>query len=247
MAALVVVRVVGTRWGHERRWEAAAGDHARMHAYLVLPFARVLDAVLIVSVVAAAALGAWLVRLYRREGELRPLIYGAAVACALATAELLKEVLPARGDASTRFAFGYPSGHTTLAAGTALAFLLVAPARAWALPAGSAFAAFVAEGVVVDGWHLPSDAVGGLALAFAWICVAIAVAPPDGLRPTRGDALRAVAAWAAVTALIVSQAGVDGRLRLPATAALATLAIGVLALVVVAAVVAQRARLRATR
>ena len=71
----------------------------------------------------------------------------------------------------------WPSGHSTAAAALALAVLFIAPIgwRALVGLAGAAFAGAMAASVVILGWHFPSDALGGVAIAGAGACVAAAV------------------------------------------------------------------------
>jgi membrane-associated phospholipid phosphatase len=72
----------------------------------------------------------------------------------------------------------WPSGHATAAATIALCFVIVAPRRLRppaAMLAG-AFALAVACSVLVLGWHLPSDAIGGFCVAATWTLAAVALA-----------------------------------------------------------------------
>ena len=111
-------------------------------------------------------------------GLLRRQILVASVAggcffAAIAAAEVLKRVLPRPEisvlEASTKFeGFNtFPSGHATIATGFVIALLFVASPR-WrptlAL-AGAVWVRVVGWGTLAAGWHRPSDAVGGVALA----------------------------------------------------------------------------------
>jgi membrane-associated phospholipid phosphatase len=72
----------------------------------------------------------------------------------------------------------WPSGHVTAAAALALCIVVVAPSRLRphaAILAG-AFALGVACSVLVLGWHLPSDALGGICVAAAWTLASVASA-----------------------------------------------------------------------
>ena len=135
------------------------------------------------SVLAAVALG---------RGRPRPAL-GVIVllAATSVSSQVLKAVL-----AYPRYAGGdpyvgpdaFPSGHATAAMSLALAGVLVAPARVRALAAlaGSAFALAVSYSIVAQGWHFPSDVVGGLVLATGWaLAIAAAVREADARWPRR--------------------------------------------------------------
>lgn len=66
-------------------------------------------------------------------------------------------------------AAAWPSGHATAAMSLAAVLVLLAPAgwRGVAAVAGGAFALAMAGSVVLLGWHFPSDAAGGIAIAAA--------------------------------------------------------------------------------
>src|SRR5260221_3614781 len=114
--------------------------------------------------------------------------FGAAVA----GAEILKQVFPWRAlvpdDARLvkYLQFGsYPSGHATIGAAFALGLLLVSPARwrPWlAVVAGAVSSAFTA-GVLFDGWHRGSDALGALAWSGLCMNLAASLAVRFGARP----------------------------------------------------------------
>jgi hypothetical protein len=77
----------------------------------------------------------------------------------------------------------YPSGHTTIGMGVAVAAMLVVPRRLLvptALGAGIFGSAF-GVAVVAAGWHRPSDAVGAffVVIAVAALCAALGHAFPD--------------------------------------------------------------------
>ncbi len=223
-------------WGHELRWEQAVGRATASHRYDRTPFARSLDVTLLVLVpLAAVATGAWLVARYRR-GERLVAGYGGAILAALAVAEILKPALAARPGVPGKLAHGYPSGHTTIALSTALVLVLAGPVRRWTLPAAASLATLVAEGVIVDGWHLPSDVAGGICLAVAWVALAHALDPVATFgRFERRDLLTALAAFAAITVLVLAQPGVSGRLDANPGTLAAALGAGLLAFATVAA------------
>ena len=111
-------------------------------------------------------------------GLLRRQILVASVAggcffAAIAAAEVLKRVLPRPEisvlEASTKFdGFNtFPSGHATIATGFVIALIFVSSAR-WrptVALAGAVWVSLVCSGTLAAGWHRPSDAVGGVALA----------------------------------------------------------------------------------
>ena len=69
----------------------------------------------------------------------------------------------------------FPSGHATVSTALALAALVVAPRRG-RLPvavAGALWVAFQGTGVVLTGWHRPSDVLAGYAVAVGWAAVAV--------------------------------------------------------------------------
>lgn len=236
VAGLVLVRLVGTSWARERRWEGAIGAATTAHAYDGTAFARALDVFLLVLVpLAAVALGGWLALRFRR-GDVKAASYGGAILGALAVAELLKRTLGARTDTPEKLAFGFPSGHTTIAVATAVVLVLVGPARRWTLPAAAALATVVAEGVIVDGWHLPSDVPGAVCLVAAWVGLAHAQHPVETSgRFERRDLLTAAGAALAVTAVVLVPPGLAGDLGPTRATVVATLGAGLLAFAAVAA------------
>lgn len=99
----------------------------------------------------------------------------AVVVGANVTTQLLKAVLSHPraqaliGDA--RFVdVGFPSGHTTAAFSTAIAFAFVLPRDLLplTLALGVVFGAAVGGSVVVIAWHYPSDVLGGFLVASCW-------------------------------------------------------------------------------
>ncbi|UWP86235.1 phosphatase PAP2 family protein [Dactylosporangium fulvum] len=94
-----------------------------------------------------------------------------------ATTQLLKAVIyrPDLGVDVERAAVGnsLPSGHTTIAASVAVAFVLVLPAKARGPGAlvAALFAALAGVATLSAGWHRPSDAVAALLIVGAWAAV----------------------------------------------------------------------------
>jgi membrane-associated phospholipid phosphatase len=77
-------------------------------------------------------------------------------------------------------AASWPSGHATAAMSLALGSVIAAPARLRGLTAllGVGFACIVGAAVVIYGWHLPSDVVGGFAVSGAVAALGVAVLRP---------------------------------------------------------------------
>jgi membrane-associated phospholipid phosphatase len=124
------------------------------------------------------------------------------------TTQLLKpvatEARPAEPPPLAPLADAWPSGHTTAAMALALCLVLVTPAR-WrplAAAAGGAFAVAQAYGLLVMGWHYPSDVVAAFGVATAWLALGIAALRLTTVR-TEESSLRwrTVVAPAAVTAV----------------------------------------------
>ena len=70
----------------------------------------------------------------------------------------------------------WPSGHATAALALALCAVLVAPPRV--RPAvvglGAVFSAAVGCSLLIRAWHMPSDVLGGYAMAALWMALAVA-------------------------------------------------------------------------
>ena len=120
-------------------------------------------------------------------------------------------------------AAAWPSGHSTAAMALALCAVLAAPPawRSVVALAGGLFAIAVAYSVVLLGWHYPSDALGGFALAGTATGLALTALGYAEARWPAGTG-RAAAGRA-------SRAFASGRFALPAIAGgFAVLALGVL-------------------
>jgi membrane-associated phospholipid phosphatase len=102
----------------------------------------------------------------------------------------------------------FPSGHSTAAMSLSLAAVLVAPRalRPVAAAAGGVFTLGVSFALLVNGWHYPSDVVGGYLLAACCCLLVLAgVQAADEIRPDRRAMQKALErgareAWAAVGA-----------------------------------------------
>lgn len=160
----------------------------------------------IVSLVIAAVRRAWF-----------PLIVavGSALA-ATVTTQLLKNVVLTRPDLGVDgyVSNSFPSGHTTVAAASALAvFLVASPGTRWlAGTLGAAVAVAAGVSTLVSLWHRPSDVIAALLVVSFWGCVGGAVLTRAGGRQRN---LRAAAparvglrvqSWIAVPAAVVTAA-----------------------------------------
>jgi membrane-associated phospholipid phosphatase len=72
-------------------------------------------------------------------------------------------------------AASWPSGHATAAAALALCAVLVAPQAIRLIVAGlgAVFVAAVGFSLLMLGWHMPSDVLGGCLLAGLWMALAV--------------------------------------------------------------------------
>jgi membrane-associated phospholipid phosphatase len=129
----------------------------------------------------------------------------AAMVAANVTTQVLKIVLdPAHVDPAA----AWPSGHTTAVASVALAALVVAPARLRPIVAavGGLLVAATVDAILLIGWHVPSDVLGGLCVVGAWFALAVALESPGRLRPRPAVVARALRAPAAVIGLAAALA-----------------------------------------
>jgi PAP2 superfamily len=124
-----------------------------------------------------------------------------ALCCATLTTELLKPVAtvarPAEAPPLAPLQDAWPSGHTTAAMALALCLVLVAPAR-WrplAAAAGGAFAVAQGYGLLVMGWHYPSDVLAAFGVSTFWLALGVAA-----LRLTTGRAEESTPRWRTVVA-----------------------------------------------
>ena len=173
---------------------------------------RLLD--LIPSVmVAVGAIVSLVIAMVRRAWF--PLVVAVTAAmAAVVTTQLLKNVVLTRPDLGVD---GYdpnsfPSGHTTVAAASALVvFLVASPHTRWlAGTIGAAFAVAAGVSTLVSLWHRPSDVIAALLVVAFWGCVAGAVLTRSGGRlrtagtPTPARVGLRLQTWIAVLAAIVT-------------------------------------------
>ncbi len=135
----------------------------------------------------------------------RRLRHAVVVAVVLAganvTTQLLKHLTATRPGETEP---AWPSGHTTAAMTLALCLVVVAPARLRPLAAaiGGSYAVAVGYGVVLGGWHYPSDVLGAFGIATGWLALSVAgVSVAAGRRADREPSAQTVLAPAAVAAL----------------------------------------------
>lgn len=140
------------------------------------PVSAVLDAVSVLSLLAAtAAIG--FIALLRRRIALAMAATG-LIAGANVTTQLLKHGLPRPdfGIDPDRVAVGntLPSGHATVAASVAVALVLVLPPRirGWGAVLGAGYAALAGVATLSAGWHRPSDAAAAMLVVGAWTALA---------------------------------------------------------------------------
>jgi membrane-associated phospholipid phosphatase len=166
------------------------------HAHrLVALFNPAPYAALVLFVIAAASL----------MGRLRiGLLAAAAMVCASAGAQVLKVLLAVQRDAPWLGPETWPSGHSTGVMSFALALVLIAPpARRWlAAAGGGVLTVATVYGILINGWHYPSDVIGGLLMATFWMSLAViplrSAEPISWRAPVAGGAVLAFGGLLAV-------------------------------------------------
>lgn len=162
----------------------------------------------IVSLVIAMVRRAWF-----------PLVVAVSAAmAAVVTTQLLKNVILTRPELGVDgyIPNSFPSGHTTVAAASALVVFLVASAHTrWlAGTIGAAFAVAAGVSTLVSLWHRPSDVIAALLVVAFWGCVSGAVLTRLGGRqraaqiPTPAKVGLRLQTWIAVLAGIVTAVAV---------------------------------------
>lgn len=103
----------------------------------------------------------------------------------------------------------WPSGHTTAAMTVALCLVLASPVRwrPYAGAIGSVYVLAVAFSLMILGWHFPSDVVGGMFIASAWMGAAVAVQQWLAARRSAHAPRRALRAGDAVRPVLLTAAG----------------------------------------
>jgi membrane-associated phospholipid phosphatase len=162
--------------------------------------AEILATVSVWSLVAAIA-AVVLVALARGRPRLA-LGAGGVIAVSILTTEALKKLIlprPALDPDAPPWLLAniFPSGHTTIAAATAVAFVLVVPyrLRGTAALVGGFYAAGVGAATLEAGWHRTSDAVGAVFLVLGVaLCACAALVAWRG----PGDPVERASMWAYV-------------------------------------------------
>lgn len=209
------------------------------------------------QVFAAAAVLVLIVAFARRQW-LAGIVITVSYLAAIASAEVLKMVLPrpilaVEAEALMGAKAGldtFPSGHATFVTALCLALIVLVPLRARATVAvvSSAVVLAVIGALVTAGWHRPSDVLAGIALAVAWLAPAAAlvvtrngygVGTPRSMWvvPIVGVALAEVAVFGMI-ALMVD----EGRQPMDSLPFLAATAVLIVAVVAVISVYAQALR-----
>ena len=142
---------------------------------------------------------------------------GSAMA-AVITTQLLKNIVLTRPDLGVEgyVSNSFPSGHTTVAAASALVvFLVASPHTRWlAGTIGAAFAVAAGVSTLVSLWHRPSDVIAALLVVSFWGCVGGAMLTRAGGRqraartPTPARVGLRLQTWIAVLAAIVTAVAV---------------------------------------
>ena len=147
---------------------SSAEPLARLGAHLAEPIPFALLAVALAAIALA------------RRRPRHALVVVAVLAGATVTTQLLKPFTgvarAAEAPAIAPVGDAWPSGHTTAAVALALCFALVVPAhrRPWAAAAGAVFVLAEGFGLIVMGWHYPSDVAGGIVVAALWAALGLA-------------------------------------------------------------------------
>ncbi|MBX0301303.1 phosphatase PAP2 family protein [Cryobacterium sp. 1639] len=162
----------------------------------------------IVSLVIAVVRRAWFALVVAVAGAM----------AAVVTTQLLKNIVLTRPDLGVDgyVSNSFPSGHTTVAAASALVvFLVASPHTRWlAGTIGAAFAVAAGVSTLVSLWHRPSDVIAALLVVAFWGCVSGAVLTRLGGRqraaqiPTPAKVGLRLQTWIAVLAGIVTAVAV---------------------------------------
>jgi membrane-associated phospholipid phosphatase len=225
-AAFVVVAVDYAVSAHTARGQTVENAlmGIRRHQLEGRPFSatEVLATVSVWSLVATIA-AVMVVALARGRPRLA-LGAGAVIAGSIVTTEVLKKLIlprPALDPNAPPWLHNniFPSGHTTIAVATAVAFVLVVPyrLRGPAALAGGFYAAALGASTLEAGWHRTSDAIGAVFLVLGialWACGGLVWWRGAGHPPER-DRMWAYVPLAVVAAVggIVNIVGIPRTLR----------------------------------
>lgn len=180
---LVACGAVGTASG--QRLDQLTLSGSRNHDGLLSRIAELaVETVSMPVIIALLALTAVIALLRRRPALLLPL--ASLVLGANLTTQVIKHLLVSRevlGPGIEPTTNSFPSGHSTLAATTMIALVLVAGrARPLVAPLGLLWSGAAGIGTLVTGWHRPSDVIGAIAVSAAWTFLVLGV---DGLHTRR--------------------------------------------------------------
>jgi membrane-associated phospholipid phosphatase len=173
VAAFVVLYLFFVRSHDGQLVDQLAYDGAEFGRRSVAPLAQqLLDALPTVSGVVGVVLTI-IIALVRRSWLSLLVAFGAAGAAA-ATTQILKYGILSRPDFGVEgySSNSFPSGHTTVAAASALAVFLISGPRlrpvvaAW----GTAFTVLAGVSTLANQWHRPSDVIAALLVVAFWGC-----------------------------------------------------------------------------
>ena len=197
-----------TSWG--QAWDDSALLEARMLPEAVWDTCDTLLRIIRIPSIIAAAIACLVIAAARRQ-LLTGVVAVAATAAAIVSAEAIKFLTP-RPDLAPDLtllvdnagANTFPSGHATLATALGMSFVMVVAHRwrPWTAAVVFILTSLFACSTVIAGWHRPSDAIGGIAFATAWLALAawalslVRCAPTPG--GARSPALVAALVWALV-------------------------------------------------
>lgn len=175
---LGVLYVVFVRTEIGQLVDQLAYDGAEFGQRSVTPFTwRLLDSLPTVAVVMCGVLAVVIVCV-RRNWLTLGVALGAACA-ATATTQILKYLVFDRPDLGIEgyASNSFPSGHTTVAAASALVVFLVSSPRTRAAVAagGAAFTVVAGASTLANQWHRPSDVIAAFLVVAVWGCIAAAV------------------------------------------------------------------------
>lgn len=169
--------LVGTTRGQRFDIEAFVGHYSMPVRFSNLSedlLSRIEVPTVAAAVIALVAIGAV------RRMWWRGLCAAGGFGIAICMAEVLKRVLPRLELADSPRLYlpedlnTFPSGHATIVASAAMAFLLVAgtSARPWLAVAVALVVSGASTGVLIAAWHRGSDAIGGVGLSVFVMSVA---------------------------------------------------------------------------
>jgi membrane-associated phospholipid phosphatase len=184
--------VFGQRFERDGLLGSAVGGVLRVGAREFLDLVTIGAVLLVAAVLCAMAVS--------RGSTGQAGVVASTLVASIASAEIFKTVPFPRpnllGGDAVATATSFPSGTVAAVAALGVGFVSVAP-PAWRRSAsriGMSITAVAGISVLLLGWHRASDAVGGLALAFGWFAIGLAVlrtySPDDERQAGRVSSLR---------------------------------------------------------